>query len=522
MPRKKHDNLPTEKSISESLRALPSVSDILGDSLLNDSLNTTNYKIIVNTVRAVLQEHRSQILQGEVGSSSPADIVRDINNRIRKLTSSSLTPVINGTGVVLHTNLGRAPIAHEDLSQLTKIAEGYSNLEMDLQSGTRGSRQAHVISTIKALTNAESALVVNNNAAAMLLAITATSKNRDVLVSRGEQIEIGGGFRIPDILKESGANIVEVGSTNRTRIEDFKNAITPETGALLRVHPSNFTMIGFTETPDLKELVDLGHEFDLPVLVDLGSGCLIDTSQYGLSQEPTPTDIIATGADLVFFSGDKLLGGPQSGIIVGKNHYVEILNKHPLARVLRIDKLSLAALEITLSHYVLSQFETKIPIWQMIGTPLAHLLARATNYTKDLQEWWNHMASQVVYREDGTLSATMYSFLDGFPFEDPNKGNLVSVIQGLSTVGGGSLPGQTLATYLLAFHPRIRDGLAIGTPKTQHLADLLRNGNPPIISRIEDNRVVLDLRTILEEQDPLAKESIKTALKEWFSTTPTK
>mgnify|MGYP003310268781 FL=1 len=208
-------------------------------------------------------------------------------------------------------------------------------------------------------------------------------------------------------------------------------------------------MVGFTEAPPLQELIDLGQEFGVPVLVDLGSGCLIDTSQYGLSQEPTPSDILKAGADLVFFSGDKLLGGPQSGIVAGGDLYIQTLAKHPLARALRIDKLSLAALEMTLSHYLKSQFASKIPIWKLIGTPLDNLLARANDYRKNLEEWWNHMASQVVYREDGTLSATMYSFLDGFPFEDPNKGNLLTIKQGFSTIGGGSLPGETLATYLL-------------------------------------------------------------------------
>jgi len=522
MRRKPHNPLSAEKSISKALRTLPSVNDVLLDPLLSDSLTITTHSIVINTVRSILEEHRSKIRQGTVAIASYEDILRDINNRIRKLTSSSLKPVVNGTGVILHTNLGRAPLATEDLNKLTKIAEGYSNLEVDLHSGSRDSRQTHVISTITALTNAENALVLNNNAAAMLLAITATSKNRDVLVSRGEQIEIGGGFRIPDILNESGANIVEVGSTNKTRIEDFRHAITPQTGALLKVHPSNFTMVGFTEAPDLKELISLGYEFGVPVLVDLGSGCLIDTSQYGLSQEPTPSDMIKAGADLVFFSGDKLLGGPQSGIIVGKAPYIEMLAKHPLARAFRIDKLSLAALEITLSHYVKSQFSTKIPIWRMIGAPLDDLFARAINYVKDLQEWWNHMASHVVYREDGTLSATMYSFLDGFSFEDPHKGNLVSVQQGISTIGGGSLPGETLPTYLLKFHPRIRDGLAIGTPKVQTLANILRNGTPPVVSRIEDNTVILDLRTILEEQDESTNQAIKAALQQWFVVKSTK
>ena len=512
-----HNNVPTQESIPESLRALPSVTDLLGDPLLFELLQATQHDIAINTIRTVLQEHRSRIQEGTLVSSSREDICREASNRIRELTSLSLRPVVNGTGVVLHTNLGRAPLANEDLNNLTTIAESYSNLELDLHSGTRGSRQTHVIPAITALTYAENALVLNNNAAALLLAITATSKNREVIVSRGEQIEIGGGFRIPDILRESGAEIVEVGSTNRTRIDDFRQAITRQTSALLRVHPSNFKMTGFTEAPDLKDIIELGREFELPVLVDLGSGCLIDTSQYGLSKEPTPADIIKAGADLVFFSGDKLLGGPQSGIIVGKNHYIEQLANHPLARALRIDKLSLAALEMTLLHYVRSDFANKIPIWRMISASLDDLLARADSYITDLQAWWNHMASEVVYREDGTLSATMYSFLDGVPFEDPHKGNLMSVEQGLSTIGGGSLPGETLATYLLVFKPRTRDGLTIGTPKVQSLADFLRNGTPSVMSRIEDDKVILDLRTVLEEQDSMTQQAIKTALRKWLA-----
>ena len=512
-----HSNIPTRESIPESLRALPSVDDLLRDPFLFELLETTEHAIAINIIRIILQEHRSQILEGTLGLSSHEDICRDVGLRIRTLTSLSLRPVVNGTGVILHTNLGRAPLANHDLQNLTRIAESYSNLELDLPAGTRSSRQTHVIPAITALTYAENALVLNNNAAAMLLAVTATSKNREVIVSRGEQIEIGGGFRIPDILRESGAKIVEVGSTNRTRIEDYRQAITLQTGALLKVHPSNFKMIGFTESPDLKDLVALGREFELPVLVDLGSGCLIDTSQYGLSQEPTPADIIKAGADLVFFSGDKLLGGPQSGIVAGKNHYIEKLANHPLARALRIDKLSLAALEMTLLHYLHSEFASKIPIWRMISASLEELSARADSYLTDLQAWWNHMASEVVYREDGTLSATMYSFLDGVPFEDPHKGNLMRIEQGLSTIGGGSLPGETLDSYLLVFRPRTRDGLTIGTPKAQSLADLLRNGTPSVINRIEDDKVILDLRTILEEQDSVTKQAVKTALRKWLT-----
>ena len=512
----------TKQLISDSLRSLPSVSDILEDPAIGESRESTNYTIIVNTVRSVLQEHRLKIQQGVLNFSSHEHVLSDVTIRIKQLISLSLTSVINGTGVILHTNLGRAPIADGDMVKVTKIAQAYSNLELDLPTGVRDSRQTHVVSSITALTGAENALVVNNNAAAMLLSISATSKGKDVLVSRGEQIEIGGGFRIPDILKESGANIVEVGSTNRTRIEDFREAITPETGALLRVHPSNFTMVGFTEAPTLKELIRLGQEFEIPVLVDLGSGCLIDTSPYGLAQEPTPSDVLNAGANLVFFSGDKLLGGPQSGIVVGDDRYIQLLAKHPLARAMRIDKLSLAALELTLNHYLQLEADKKIPIWQMIGTPLDDLLSRANNYLKDLKEWWNHMASQVVYREDGTLSATMYSFLDGFPFEDPKKGNLVTINRGSSTIGGGSLPGETLETYVLEFQPRVRDGLTIGTPKVQHLADLLRIGNPSVVCRIENNKVILDVRTILEHQDELAKQALKTALKEWMTTTSPK
>lgn len=522
MSSNKNDHSPTKPSVSSSLRSLPSVSNILADASISDSLKSANYTVVISAIRDTLQEHRARIQKGMLAVSSHEHVIKDVHTRIQQLLSSSLTPVINGTGVVLHTNLGRAPLANEDLNRLIEIAQGYSNLELDLQSGTRDSRQTHVISAITTLTGAENALVLNNNAAAMLLTITAIAKGKDVLVSRGEQIEIGGGFRIPDILKESGAHIVEVGSTNRTRIEDFRRGITSETGALLRVHPSNFTMVGFTEAPTLQELIDLGQEFGVPVLVDLGSGCLIDTSQYGLSQEPTPSDILKAGANLVFFSGDKLLGGPQSGIVAGGDLYIQTLAKHPLARALRIDKLSLAALEMTLSHYLKSQFASKIPIWKLIGTPLDNLLARANDYRKNLEEWWNHMASQVVYREDGTLSATMYSFLDGFPFEDPNKGNLLTIEQGFSTIGGGSLPGETLATYLLVFQPRIRDGLAMGTPKVQRLADLLRTGKPPVIGRIEDNKVLLDLRTILEEQDELTKEAVKTALREWITDTSPK
>jgi L-seryl-tRNA(Ser) seleniumtransferase len=338
---------------------------------------------------------------------------------------------------------------------MEECAISYVNLEIDLDNGKRGSRQVHVESLLCRLTGAESALVVNNNAAAVLLVLSSLAKRKEVIVSRGQAVEIGGGFRIPDVMRQSGAKLIEVGTTNRTYISDYEEAITPHTSALLRVHSSNFKVVGFAESVGIGDLVGLGKRYSVPVLDDIGSGCLIDTTRFGLEYEPLVQDSVKTGAGLVMFSADKLLGGPQAGIIVGREELVAKLRKHPLARAVRIDKVRLAGLVATLLHYVKGEAESKIPVWQMISMPFGDIEKRARGWSKAL-------------------------------------GKAASVIDGQSMIGGGSIPGGTLPTRLVCIDCR---------GKAQKLADELRRGSPSIVGRIEENNLILDPRTVLPEED---------------------
>jgi L-seryl-tRNA(Ser) seleniumtransferase len=376
-----------------------------------------------------------------------------IAQTLRSWTSTTLMPVINATGVILHTNLGRAPLSNAAIQAAQSVSLGYSNLELNLYTGRRGSRAEHAESLIQRLTGAESALVVNNNAAAVLLALTALARRRNVVIARSQLVEIGGGFRVPDVMKQSGAHLLEIGSTNRVHLSDFETALAEKPALILRAHRSNFRIIGFTSEPELKEIADLAHQEGIPLVDDLGSGALLDTTHYGLGYEPMVQDSLAAGADLVCFSGDKLLGGPQAGIIVGKRELVNRLKKHPLARAIRADKLCLAALAATLIHYLKDEAEDEIPIWRMISASTEQLHAR-------LERWIARLG----------------------------KGE---IIPGESTVGGGSLPGETLPTWLFA----------ISSPNPNLLMKNLRNLHPPIIARLQDDRVVMDPRTVLPEQD---------------------
>jgi L-seryl-tRNA(Ser) seleniumtransferase len=347
------------------------------------------------------------------------------------------------------------------------VAAGYSNLEYDLEAGERGSRYRHTEQLLCRLTGAEAALVVNNNAGAVFLALTALARGRSVIISRGQLVEIGGGFRIPDVLRQSGAQLVEVGTTNRTRLSDFRDAISSDTALLLRVHTSNFKQIGFTAEVSLADMVALAHGRGLPVVDDLGSGTLLDTARHGLSAEPTVQDSVAAGADLVTFSGDKLLGGPQAGLIVGRAGLIAELRQHPLTRALRVDKGTLAALQATLLHYARGEAEREVPVWRMIATPLAELAARAA-----------------------VLAAGLRAA--GIP---------ATVVQASSTVGGGSLPGETLPTWAVA--------VAVAAPDA--LAAALRLGDPPMVARIADGLLLLDLRTVPAEVDEVVLRTVQAA-----------
>lgn len=443
---------------ADQLRLLPSVDELLQDHTLREFEQKYGHTIVVEAIRAGLDAARADI---RGGSEAPmlALLLDDIGERILRATRPTLVRVINATGVILHTNLGRAPLSEEARAAMQDAALSYSNLEYDLDAGERGSRYTHAEELLKRLTGAEAALVVNNNAAAVMFILRAFAEGREVVISRGQLVEIGGGFRVPDVLRESGARMVEVGTTNRTRIEDYANAVTEKTSLLLRVHSSNFRIVGFTEEVALERLSALGQERGLLVADDLGSGALIDTAAYGLAHEPMPQESLRAGADLVSFSGDKLMGGPQAGIIAGKKDLVDRLKKHPMARALRVDKMTLAGLQATLLHYLKNEAMRKIPVWQMIGATSQQLEAKATAWA----ERWTK------------------SGLDA------------SVVDALSTVGGGSLPGETLPTRVVA----------LNVPAPDAFAARLRHNYPPIVARIEEQRVLIDPRTILPQDEEL-------------------
>jgi L-seryl-tRNA(Ser) seleniumtransferase len=440
----------------DQLRALPSVEKLLQDLTVRDFEHRFGHTIVLDACRDSLDAARQKILAG-ADAPMPALLIDDVTSRIYQAIQPTLVPVINATGVIIHTNLGRAPLSEDAISAMRAAAQGYSNLEYDLDSGERGSRHLHAEALITRLTGAPAALVVNNNAAAVMLILAAFAKEREVIISRGQLVEIGGGFRVPDVLKQSNAQLVEVGTTNRTRIQDYANAITEQTALLLRVHHSNFRIVGFTEEATLEELVALGRERGLVVADDLGSGALLDTSAYGLAHERMPQESLAAGATLVSISGDKLLGGPQAGIILGKKEEIERLKRFPLTRALRVDKVTLAGLQATLLHYLKNEATKKIPVWMMIAAKRDELDARATKWAEQLK----------------------------------SKGLDATVVDAKSTVGGGSLPEETLPTRALALSVRDADAFV----------SRLRQNVPPIIARIEDNRVLFDPRTVMARED---------------------
>jgi L-seryl-tRNA(Ser) seleniumtransferase len=449
-------------------RRLPSVDRLLSSPELAQAIQAHGRALVTVSVRQILEEER----HGGPGSAREfGALAGAVLRRLDEAVRGTLHPVINATGVIIHTNLGRAPLSVAAIRAMADVATGYSNLEYDLDAGERGSRYVHAEGLLTRLTGAEAALVLNNNAGAIFLALTALAAGREVVISRGQLVEIGGGFRIPDVLRQSGARLVEVGTTNRTHIPDFQAAIGSDTALLLRVHSSNFRQIGFTAEVSLGELVALGHEVGLPVVDDLGSGTLLDTSAYGLAPEPMVQESVAAGADLVTFSGDKLLGGPQAGIVVGRADQVERLRRHPLARALRVDKSTLAALQSTLLHYLRGEAESAIPVWRMIAAPVAQLSRRAEDWQGELRQ----------------------------------RGIICEVAPAHSTIGGGSLPGEVLPTVALAVAPARADAMAAA----------LRKGTRPVVARIVADRLLLDPRTVMPEED----EALLTAVAEaWHRT----
>ena len=434
-----------------SLRDLPAVHVVVAAAARQTPAIAT--ALLTQAARAVLAECRAAVHDGAAVPALAA-IVERVLEHIATEQMPSLRPVINASGVIIQTNLGRAPLSVAARRAMSAIAAGYSNLEYDLEAGERGSRSVHSAAQWTRLTGAEAALVVNNAAAALLLTLSGLAVGREVLVSRGQAVEIGGGFRIPDVLRQSGCTLVDVGTTNRTYAADYTAAITPNTAAIVRVHSSNFRLIGFVHEPTLGELATVAQAANIVLIDDLGSGALLNTAQYGLAPEPTVQESLAAGAEVVIFSGDKLLGGPQAGIILGKQTTINTLAKHPLLRALRVDKITLAGLAATLQAYERGTATSDIPVWQMISASVASLRMRAERIVAALP--------------------------------DPP-----SIVASESTVGGGSLPGATLPSVALAFDVAHPD---------QFAADL-RRGDPPIISRINAGRVLLDLRSVLPEQD---------------------
>jgi L-seryl-tRNA(Ser) seleniumtransferase len=443
-------------SIQEELRKLPSVDRLLQEEGVAALVERWGHELTVNAARETLEQVREAIRDGQACPSLEA-LARMAGERLAVHLRPTLRPAINATGVIVHTNLGRAPLSAEARVAMDAVAVGYSNLEYDLEAGGRGSRYVHAEEILCRLTGAEAALVVNNNAAAVLLTLMTFARGQEVIISRGQLVEIGGGFRIPDVMRQSGATLVEVGTTNRTYARDYETAITEHTAALMRVHRSNFRLMGFVHEPALAEMVALAGARDLLLFDDLGSGTLLDTEPYGLAHEPTIQESVAAGASLVSCSGDKLLGAPQAGIILGRADLIARLKKFPLTRALRVDKTTLAGLQATLRHYLLGEATAKVPVWRMISQGEAELRERA--------EAWV-----------GALHGL------GIP---------AAAVPGHSTVGGGSLPGETLPTHLVA--------LDVASPDA--VAARLRAGEPPVIPRIEDDRLVLDPRTVLPEQE---------------------
>ena len=458
-------NADGNRPLAEALRSLPSVDRLMSDERVRELAGSVSREAVVELVRDQVAASREAVKSGD-RPPSVEDLVASIEERAASEWRSRPLPVINATGVVLHTNLGRAPLSREAMEAVRRAAGSYSDLELDLGTGRRGGRQSHLSHLVCRLTGAGGAIAVNNNASAVMLGLAAVAAGKQVIVSRGEAVEIGGGFRIPDVLRQSGAELVEVGTTNRTYARDYEAAITENTGAILAVHASNFKVSGFTHAPEVSDLVEVGRRHGVPVLHDLGSGCLLDTAKYGLAHEPMPQTSIASGVALAFVSGDKLLGGPQAGIVAGTEDMVGLVSMHPLARAVRIDKLSMAALSATLLHYVRGEAERKVPIWRMVSATQDETAARAEAWASSL---------------GGRTRA------------------------GLSTIGGGSLPGETLPTTVIAL-----DGNAHGGADA--LAGRLRRASPPVIGRIEDDEVLLDPRTVLPEQDSELLRGVRAAL----------
>ncbi len=464
---------------AELLRQIPSVDELLAQPRLASLAKRVDRDLLVEITRAVLSDLRGRIAaDGKVAvgvALDSASLQESIASMVERVLARSLEPVINATGVILHTNLGRAPLIGAAVEEFRRSATQYSNLEYDLEAGARGKRDVHTAQLLERLTGAEAAIVVNNCAAAVLLVLAALAKGGEVIVSRGELIEIGDGFRIPEIMAESGAVLREVGTTNRTRIADYENAINEKTRLLLRVHPSNFTITGFADKPSLEELVALSQRTGLPLVEDLGSGCLVDLAEAGIT-EPVVRRSVEAGVSVVMFSGDKLLGGPQAGIIAGKKDLVARVRRHPLFRALRVDKLTIAALEATLGAYLRGAVD-EIPALRMIRTSAQELKRRAENFLRELTP------------------------------ELPLGEVELEIVDGASLAGGGSTPTQSLPSKIIR--------IASARYSAAQLEQRLRRAPAGIsvVARVEEDRLILDLRTVFVEQEPLLLKTLAAVLR---------
>ncbi len=466
----------------KELRLLPSVDEMLRDSRLSDLIAEYPRSMVLEAVRSALAEERVYILSGgglEQGDEKEERYIKRILLKtvdyVRCSARPNLRQVINATGVVLHTNLGRALLSERARAAVNEVASGYSNLELDLETGRRGSRYAPLELLLTSLTGAEAALVVNNNAAAVLLALSTLARGKGVIISRGQLVEIGGSFRIPEVMAQSGAHLVEVGATNKTHPDDYRKAVSSETALLLHVHTSNYRIIGFTSETTVDELVEIGRSYSIPVMSDLGSGFLVDLNSFGLPWEPTVQEVVGAGPDVVTFSGDKLLGGPQAGIIVGRRQYIERMKKNPLTRALRIDKMTVAALEATLRDYLdQEKVVSEVPTLRMLTTP-AHLIEKK--------------------------AAELAGLLRGALAEMAK----ISIEKGFSTVGGGAMPTAQLPTTLVAISPI---NLSVN-----ELQAGLRRGEPAVIGRVKEDQLLLDVRTLRDRDLRTLADALAGALK---------
>jgi L-seryl-tRNA(Ser) seleniumtransferase len=455
------------------LSDLPSVDEILKSEKGLAWLDKYPRRYVLQGIREGIDGRRKEILEG-LSAGLPDEVMMDgIEDIIRRLSAHSLIPLINATGVVIHTNLGRSVLSERALENIRRVSESYSNLEYDIAKGKRGKRYTHIKRILRDVTGAEDALIVNNNAAAVLLCLNALSKGKEVIVSRGELVEIGGSFRMPDVMASSGAILREVGTTNKTHLYDYEKAINENTSMILKIHKSNFRIVGFTEEVSIEDLVKLGGKHQIPVMYDLGSGCLIDFRQFGIHDEPSVKEIVKTGVDLTTFSGDKLLGGPQGGVIVGAKKYIERIQKNPMTRAMRIDKLTLAGFEATLMEYVDEERVVEnIPTLRMLLQKPEKIKTRANRIARRLK-------SEI-------------------------KDADIRIMQDSSRAGGGALPEMDLPTYVVAIKS---DQISVN-----ELEERLRKGDPPIITRIKGDSLIIDARTIMDKDHEVLVKGMKSAL----------